>query len=175
MSLYGYGYRYPRRGRKAEVESYIKPTEREAWAKAAIFNRASASRNPWIRYLEDHGVYDQISELLRKAREGYNAKRTSDDPETRERKKKALYRRIKHLQEEIALLRDYQANSGNLLAIYQTKKFAKDVPYQEAVLDEIEKLENELAVLQGKAAKPTQRQGRIMQRREELRKRGELL
>jgi hypothetical protein len=174
MSLYGYGYRYPRRGRTAEVTTFIKDEDREPWARAAIFNRAIASRNPWIRYLEDHGVYDEISNLLRKAREGYRAERGPGDEETKQKKAKAIQRRIKQLQEEVDILKSYQANPGKLLQAYKTKKFANDVPYDQAVLDEIEKLENEIRVLQGEAPMPTQRYGRILQRREALRQQGKL-
>jgi uncharacterized protein with von Willebrand factor type A (vWA) domain len=172
--MYGYGYRYPRRGRRAEVETFIKKEDREPWARAAIFNRAIASRNPWIRYLEDHGVYDQISLLLRNAREGYRAEKGPEDEETKKKKEKAVQRRIKQLQEEVGILKEYQANPGKLLQQYQGKKFANDVKFSEAVLDEIEKLENQIRELQGVAPMPTQRYGRILQRREELRKLGKL-
>jgi hypothetical protein len=171
MSIYGYGYRYPRRGRRAEVESYIK--EPKDWAKAAIFNKAIASRKPWFRHLEVTGAYEKIGEILRKARETYEPVKPATEEEAK-KKAKARERYLKRLQEEIAVLKKYQAEPGDLYTLYQSKKFAKDVPYQEAVEDEIEKLENEVAVLQGQAPKPTKRQGRIMQRREELQKLGKL-
>jgi chaperonin cofactor prefoldin len=170
--MYGYRYRYPRRGRKAKVETFIKPDDREAWAKAAIFNRASVSRNPWIRFLEDRGVYEQISKLLRDAKLEYNKQRPPDDKETQERKKKALERRMQHLEEELGILKYYQSNPSDLLPVYSKKKFATEVPYQQAVVDEIEKLENELRRLKGEALVPTQRESRIQLRRQALKEKG---
>jgi hypothetical protein len=52
MSVYGYGnvygmgYRYPRRARKAVI------AEPEKWARAAIYNRGVVAENPWVRHLK---------------------------------------------------------------------------------------------------------------------------
>jgi hypothetical protein len=175
MSVYGYGtygmgYRYPRRKRQFEaMKTFIRPEDREDWAKAAIFNRASVSANPWVKYLEDTGVYETIGQILRDARTGYYTSRYYKAPnaEQKKRMEKALENRKKHLQEEIDLLKTYQANPGDLLSIYQTKKFATEVPYSQAVLDEIEKLENQLRALKGEQLLPTERKRRILERKQQ--------
>jgi hypothetical protein len=146
MSLYGYGmagmgYRYPRRKRQIEaMKTFIDKDDREAWARAAVFNRASVSANPWVKYLEDTGVYDQIGNILRNARKGYynSPYYKAPDEATKLRQAKAIENRKKHLQEEIDLLKQYQANPGELLKEYRTKKFANEVKFEDAILDEIQ-------------------------------------
>jgi hypothetical protein len=176
MSLYGYGYRFPRRKRQIELmKTFIAPNDREAWARAAIFNRASVSNNPWVRFLEDRGYYKQIGDILRTAKEEYRSNPyyyKEPDEATKLKQAKALENRKKHLQEEIELLRAYQANPGKLLDEYRTKKFANNVAYADAVLDEIQKLQNELNRLEGKPTITTAREERIRKRVEDLKQRG---
>jgi hypothetical protein len=63
--MYGYGYRYPRVPRKIEA-LYDDPRYRFKWVRAAIGNRAVASKSPWIAHLQKAGVFKTISEILRK-------------------------------------------------------------------------------------------------------------
>jgi hypothetical protein len=85
MSVYGYGfegmgYRYPRLRRRVSVETYIgDEKDKEAWAKAAIFNKAIADENPWIKHLRDTGTYKKIRQALLEAKATYVPK----DPEKR--------------------------------------------------------------------------------------------
>jgi hypothetical protein len=103
MSLYGYGYegmgyRYPKRRRRVSVETYIgDDKDQEAWAKAAIFNKAIADQNPWIRHLRESGTYAKIRKLLLDAKATYNPK----DPEKRS---KAMARRMTHIGQELEVL-----------------------------------------------------------------------
>jgi hypothetical protein len=66
MSLYGYGYRYPR-ARRGIVE-YQDP---QAYAKAAIFNKAIAANNSWVQFLKMNGYYDDIRGILQEASKAY--------------------------------------------------------------------------------------------------------
>jgi hypothetical protein len=103
MSLYGYGfegmgYRYPKRRRRVSVETYIgDDKDQEAWAKAAIFNKAIADENPWIKHLRETGTYAKIRKLLLDAKASYVPK----DPEKRS---KAMARRMTHIGQELEVL-----------------------------------------------------------------------
>jgi hypothetical protein len=61
MTMYGYGYRYPKAPR---IAYYDDPNYRFKWARAAIGNRAIAAKSPWIAYLRSEGVFDEIGNLF---------------------------------------------------------------------------------------------------------------
>jgi hypothetical protein len=95
MSLYGYGYRYPRRARKAVI------ADPEKWARAAIYNKGVVAENPWVQHLRKKGVYDEISRLLQEAKKDYV-------PKNPEKRKIALNRELQNLQDEyLAIAADY--------------------------------------------------------------------
>jgi hypothetical protein len=99
--LEGYGYRYPRRRRMMGVESYYYPGElQNEFIKAAVFNRAIASKNPWIQHLKDTGVYDKIREELQKAKQSYKTKDPSKRAQTLARELKKLQTELNILQKE---------------------------------------------------------------------------
>jgi hypothetical protein len=70
--MYGYGYRYPRVPREIKV-LYSDPEYRYKWARAAVMNKATADRRPWISFLRQKGVLAKISEELREAGDQYRA------------------------------------------------------------------------------------------------------
>jgi hypothetical protein len=101
MSIYGYGnvyglgYRYPRRARKAVIDNS------EAWARAAIYNKGVVAEKPWVQHLRKTGVYDKISELLQEAKATYV-------PKNPEKRRQNLIRELRNFEDEyLALSGDY--------------------------------------------------------------------
>jgi hypothetical protein len=95
MSVYGYGYRYPKRARKAVIANP------EAWARAAIYNKGVVAENPWVQHLRQKGVYDQIRAILQEAKKDYV-------PKNPEKRKANLMRELNNLQDEyLAIAGDY--------------------------------------------------------------------
>jgi hypothetical protein len=99
MNVYRYGnmlggaYGYPRH----EIKSGVVAQPRK-YAKAAIFNRAVAAENPWIKHLRAVKAYDAIRDILEKARQTYIPK----DPEKR---KANLKRELDNYSENMILLK----------------------------------------------------------------------
>jgi hypothetical protein len=136
--MYGYGfegsgYRYPKRRRKVSVETYIgDEKDQEAWAKAAIYNKAIANQNPWIKHLRESGTYDKIRKALLDARLTYN-------PTNVESRKKSLQRRMTHIGQEVQVIgKEYP----DLM-----KDYEYDLPYNEAKNKAIAKLIREANML----------------------------
>jgi hypothetical protein len=71
MSVYGYGADFVGGVGYPKVQSQMVHAEPEKWAKTAIYNAAIVDENPWVKHLRESHVYDQIKELLRKARATY--------------------------------------------------------------------------------------------------------
>jgi hypothetical protein len=139
MSLYGYGnmygmgYRYPKRRRKVSVETYIgDEKDQQAWAKAAIFNKAIAEQNPWVQHLRATKTYDKIRAALLEARKTYV-------PKEPEKRKKALARRMTHIGQEVEVI-------GKPYPDLQ-KEYTYTMPYNEAKLRAIDKLVREANLL----------------------------
>jgi hypothetical protein len=139
MSLYGYGnlygmgYRYPKRRRKVSVETYIgDDKDQQAWAKAAIFNKAIAEENPWVQHLRKTKTYDKIRKALLDARKTYTPK----DPEKR---KKAITRRMTHIGQEVEVI-------GKPYPDLE-KEYSYTMPYNEAKLRAMDKLIREANLL----------------------------
>jgi hypothetical protein len=132
MSLYGYGelygsgYRYPRRPRKA----YIGKDQEKLWTRAAVFNTAIANKNPWVEYLRTHGVYDKIREELQKARAGYYKDRPYKTSSDVQRKISQLEKQLDTLREEYGVI---EKTAPDLSDVYATTKVASKLPYAEAV------------------------------------------
>jgi hypothetical protein len=95
--MYGQGYRYPRRRRKLTVETYYPPEAQPQLIRAAVFNRALASTNPWVQHLKDKGVYNEIRKLLQAARATYK-------PKESEKRTKQLERQLTKLKAELEIL-----------------------------------------------------------------------
>jgi hypothetical protein len=101
MSLYGYGYRYPR------AEREVRLLLDDKFAKAKILNRAIAAKNPWIKHLREKGIYDQISALLREAKKTYqpvNPLTTQKSARSRKKRLEAELEAINRYGDEIARL-----------------------------------------------------------------------
>jgi hypothetical protein len=73
MSIYGYGSEYVGGIAYPKVQRQFLYAEPEKWAKAAIYNAAIVKQNPWVNYLKQNGVYKQIGQILREARQGYKS------------------------------------------------------------------------------------------------------
>jgi hypothetical protein len=54
--MYGQGYRYPRRKRTLTVQTYFPPEAQPALVRAAVFNRAIAAKNPWLKFLHEKKI-----------------------------------------------------------------------------------------------------------------------
>jgi outer membrane murein-binding lipoprotein Lpp len=142
MSLYGYGqlygsgYRYPRRPRKA----YIGKDQAEAWTKAAIFNTAISRSNPWVQFLKEKGVYE-IKDVFQRARKAYY----KDHPYT---KVSDVQRKISLLEKQLDTLREehdaIERNAPGLSDIYSSTKVSGTVPYGKAVKLTTDKLKSEI-------------------------------
>jgi hypothetical protein len=98
MTMYGYGYRYPKAQR---IAFYDDPEYRFRWVRAAIGNRATAAKSPWIKFLKDNNYLEQVGNLLREAGAKYRAQ-YGVKPST----KKGAKQRITKLQRAIATLED---------------------------------------------------------------------
>jgi hypothetical protein len=152
MSVYGYGtmygegYRYPRRARKA----YIGADNAEKWTKAAVFNTAVARANPWVKFLRENGYYKQISNILQDARlEYYKKPENLGTVNDINRKLTLLERQLESLGEEQDVI---QKNYKGLASAYQTTKAATKVSYDEAVNETINKLKRQMANINNRIA-----------------------
>jgi hypothetical protein len=151
MSLYGYGelygsgYRYPRRPRKA----YIGKDQEKLWTRAAVFNTAIANKNPWVEYLRKNGVYDKIRDELQKARIGYYKDRPYKTSSDVQRKISQLEKQLDTLREEYGVI---EKTASDLSDVYATTKVASSVPYARAVELTKGKLRNEIDRINSKIA-----------------------
>jgi hypothetical protein len=139
MSMYGYGYRYPRA--KRTYTDYV-VSYPEDYAKAALFNKGVAASNPWVKFLRSEGYYKKISGLLKEAAEKYRESPyyvfpTAEKQEKMARAEKSL---VKRLKAQIAAI---ESAKGKLRDIYPSK-YAKDLPYDRAVVVTLGKLEDKL-------------------------------
>jgi hypothetical protein len=98
MAMYGYGYRYPRVPR---LPVYEDPNYRFKWVRAAIGNRAVASKSPWLQYLRENKVLEQVGNILRKAGEEYRKQYG-----LKESTRKGARQRVTKLQRAIEALKD---------------------------------------------------------------------
>jgi hypothetical protein len=115
MSLYGYGYRYPRAARE------IKLLLDQDFAKAKILNRAIAAKNPWIQHLRSTKTYEKISELLREAKKTYQpADPLSTQKSARSRKKR--------LEAEIEALNTY---GDEIAKVYKEYGYGDETTYKD--------------------------------------------
>jgi Lon protease-like protein len=137
MSLYGYGYRYPRRSRKA----YIGEKQAQAWTKAAVFNTALSRANPWVEFLKEKGVYDDIREKFRQARIEYFKKHPYKDLPVVERKIDLLKKQLDTLKEESDVI---TRNAPDLADLYASTRVASKVSYDKAVDETKARLRNEI-------------------------------
>jgi hypothetical protein len=102
--------------------------------RAAVFNRAIAKENPWIKHLRETGAYDRIREELRKAALTYKTK----DPEKR---KKSLDREITKLEAQLDVLRN-KANRKSL-----AREFPRIFPrlqYDTLLTEKINQIQQEI-------------------------------
>jgi hypothetical protein len=119
ISVYGYGnmlggaYGYPRR----EIKSGMVAQPRK-WAKAAIFNRAVAAENPWVKHLRTTKAYERIRDILEKSRKTYAAVYP-------ERRKANLKRELNKLQLE------YDIIKGDYPGLKQEYTYTT-IPFEEA-------------------------------------------
>jgi hypothetical protein len=101
MSLYGYGYRYPR------AEREVRLLLDDKFAKAKILNRAIAAKNPWIKHLRETGTYEKISALLQQAKQTYqpaNPLTTQKSARSRKKRLEAELEAINRYGDDIAKL-----------------------------------------------------------------------
>jgi hypothetical protein len=68
--MYGEGEGYPRRRRVVET-AFALPETKQAYFRAAIFNKALAEKNPWVEFLRKKGFYKEMREKLQEYREAY--------------------------------------------------------------------------------------------------------
>jgi hypothetical protein len=149
MSLFGYGYRYPRAQRKTIELAYPKE-----YAKAAIFNKAVAANNNWVQFLKFNGYYDEIRRILQSASQEYRksglAKQYS--PEDLEKMKMA---KLRKLNAQAKALSDYYKE----LEAQYPSKYNEGLTFQEALNELAYKIDNEYEALgQGRPFKTTRAQ-----------------
>jgi hypothetical protein len=138
--LEGYGYRYPRRRRQMAVTAYYYPGElQDEYIKAAVFNKAIASKNPWINFLRQKGFYDDIRKKLRDLRQKYQEE-VGKKPD--EKRIKTLKRELMKLQAEKAILEGEQ--KAKKLASSFAEKFKDRVSYDAMLQAKLEQLKNEI-------------------------------
>jgi hypothetical protein len=139
MSMYGYGYRYPRA--KRTYTDYV-VSYPEDYAKAALFNKGVAASNPWVKFLRSEGYYKRISDLLKDAAEKYRESPYYVVPSAEKQAKldKAEKSLIKRLKAQIAAIKSAE---GKLRDVYPSK-YARDLPYDRAVVVTLGKLEDRL-------------------------------
>jgi hypothetical protein len=94
ITMYGYGYRYPKARR---IAYYDDPDYRFKWARAAIGNRAIAAKSPWIAFLRREGAFDAIGDYLRDLADQYRVEQGG----VKESTKKGAKQRIIKLQRAI--------------------------------------------------------------------------
>jgi polyhydroxyalkanoate synthesis regulator phasin len=138
MAMYGYGYRYPKARR---IAYYDEPEYRFKWARAAIGNRAIASKSPWIAFLRREGAFEAIGDYLRQLADQYRVEQGG----VKESTKKGARQRITKLQRAIAALED-QALLKNV-AEDLGDKYSADY-----VTDAINRLKKEIATLEATIA-----------------------
>jgi hypothetical protein len=114
MSLYGYGYRYPR------AEREVRLLLDDKFARAKILNRAIAAKNPWIQHLRKEGVYDQIAAILREAKKKYK----NPNPVTSQ---KSARSRRKRLEAELEAIEKYGSDIGR---VFQESGYGSQEEYQ---------------------------------------------
>jgi predicted nucleic acid-binding Zn-ribbon protein len=143
MSIYGYGelygsgYRYPRRPRKA----YIGKDQEKLWTRAAVFNTAIANKNPWVEFLRSKNFYDELRDKLRKLREEYYKGRPYTTVTDVQRKISQLEKQLDTLREERDVI---ERTAPELTDVYAGTKVAQRLPYAEAVSLTKNKLNKEI-------------------------------
>jgi hypothetical protein len=153
MSLYGYGYRYPRAKRKVIELEYP-----EDYLKAAVFNKGVAANNNWVQFLKFNGYYDKIRTLLQEASQKYRqsglAKQYSaeDVEEMKEAKKRKLLAQVEAIKKYAQTLKPK----------YPTK-YDAGLTFDEALYELMYKIDNELEKL-GEARQFTKKD-QVFQRR----------
>jgi archaellum component FlaC len=145
MSLYGYGYRYPRRARKA----YIGEENAEKWARAAIFNTAVANKNPWVEFLRSKKFYDELRDKLGKLRIEYYSKYPFTSSALAQKKLNQLKRQLESLNEEYDVVK---SKAPLLSDDYSTTTVATKLPYSEAVDITSKKLQNQISNINARIA-----------------------
>jgi predicted nuclease with TOPRIM domain len=151
--LEGYGYRYPRRKRQMTVAAYYYPGElQDEYIKAAVFNKAIASENPWIKFLRKEKFYDDIRNKLRDLRDKYQ--REVKQGKIEENRLKALKRELMKLQAEKSILEGEQKTKK--LAKSFAEKFKDRVSYDTMLQQKIDQLEDEIKRIQSFLAAPQQ-------------------
>jgi DNA repair exonuclease SbcCD ATPase subunit len=134
--LYGSGYRYPRRPRKA----YIGKDQEKLWTRAAVFNTAIANNNPWVKFLREN-YYDEIKDVFRRARQAYYSKRPYTNVSDVQRKISQLEKQLETLREEHGVI---EKTAPDLTDVYASTKVASSIPYAQAVDLTKNKLRNEI-------------------------------
>jgi len=124
MSLYGYGYRYPR------AEREIRLLLDDKFAKAKILNRAIAAKNPWIQHLRNTDTYAKISALLQEAKKTYQPA----NPLTTQ---KSARSRKKRLEAEIEAIKKYGTDIAKL---YQESGYGSQEEYNALLQGIVNKL-----------------------------------
>jgi hypothetical protein len=137
MSMYGYGYRYPRAKRIVEIQYP------EEYARAAVFNKAAARANPWIKFLKSRGKFQQVGQLLREAAEEYHASPEYKASLTADKEEKLAHARESRIRRLEARKRALEAAKESLRAKYPSK-YAGAVSYDEAYEAALEDILKEL-------------------------------
>jgi hypothetical protein len=151
--LEGYGYRYPRRRRQMTVSTYYYPGElQDEYIKAAVFNKAIASENPWIKFLRQKGFYDEIRKKLRELRETY--KNEVKKGQVDEKRLKTLKRELMKLQAEKSILEGEQ--KAKKLAKSFSEKFKDRVSYDDILQAKIDQLKKEIERIESFLTAPQQ-------------------
>jgi hypothetical protein len=138
--MYGQGYRYPRRRRKLTVETYYPEAVQPELVRAAVFNRAIAAKNPWLKFLQKEKVFEQIRNLLKQKAAEYRAQ----NPPTAKRTQ-SLNRQLTKLQAELNILQK-EAQDRRL-----AQEFAQRYPgvnYTDTLEKKIKQIQNEIANIQ---------------------------
>jgi hypothetical protein len=146
--LEGLGYRRPRRERTVQT-FYKDPKVREKYFKHAVFNKAIVTKNPWVDFLRKRGVYKQISDLLRSAREDY--RKEHPFPVKDKAKVEALQKHIACLQTELEVLQD-KALADQMSPVFLEKYSKKGLTQDDllkALKDKQAKLQAEIDRLRG--------------------------
>jgi uncharacterized small protein (DUF1192 family) len=138
--LEGYGYRYPRRKRQMTVAAYYYPRElQDEYIKAAVFNKAIASENPWIKFLRKEKFYEGVRNKLRELRDKYQ--KEVKQGKVDEKRLKSLKRELMKLQAEKSILEGEQ--KARKLATSFGEKF-KDLSYDDILKSKIQQLQDEI-------------------------------
>jgi hypothetical protein len=138
--MYGQGYRYPRRRRKLTVQTYYPEEVQPELVRAAVFNRALAGKNPWLKFLGENDYFNRIRDLLNEAA----AKYRQQHPPT-EKRTQSLARQLTKLQAELNILQKEAANKS------LAQEFARKYPganYHTALQAKIAQIQNEINRIQ---------------------------